>query len=457
MNIEQLIKQGESEKLEFKENFDRETIETVGAFSNTKGGIILIGISDKGVCKGITAGKNTIKKWLNEIFQATEPAVIPEIRIEKFRNKSIGVIEVKEFPLKPVSVKGKCFKRVGNANKVLTPKEISDFYLHSTGSSWDALICPQATLEDIDIKKVERYIEVANSTGRRKFKEKPIEALRKVKLIKDNKPTWACMLLFAKEPPLPQAKVHCGRFKAPSIIIDDNYIEGDLISQVDEVMSAIQKNISVRYEITGIRRKEIWDYPIPALRESVLNAICHRDYRENAEITIKIFDDYISIWNPGGLPIGTTLEDLFDPSHPSNPRNRLIAQVFYDIGEIEGYGTGIQRIINACKEAGLPIPEFKEVFGGFQVIFRKDIYTEEYLKSLGLNERQIKAVMYVKEKGSISNQIYTEINNTTKRTASRDLTLLVSKGIFKKEGVTGKGTLYFLRSQIEDKGDIKGT
>jgi len=444
MNIEQLIKQEESEKLEFKENFDRETIETVGAFSNTRGGIILIGVSDKGVCKGINVGKNTIKKWLNEIFQATEPAVIPEIKIEKFKNKNIGIIEVKEFPLKPVSVKGKCFKRVGNANKVLTPKEISDLYLHSTGSSWDALICPQATLEDIDIKKVERYIEVANSTGRRKFKEKPIEALKKVKLIKDNKPTWACMLLFAKEPPLPQAKVHCGRFKTPSIIIDDNYIEGDLISQVDEVMSAIQKNINVRYEITGIRRKEIWDYPISALREAVLNAICHRDYRELSEITIKIFDDYISIWNPGGLPIGTTLEDIFDPAHHSNPRNALIAQVFYDIGEIERYGSGIQRIIEDCKNAGLPIPEFKEAFGGFQVIFRKDIYTEEYLRSLGLNERQIKAVMYVKEKGRITNKEYRTLNNTSNKTAYLELINLTEKGVFETQG-TGRETFYTLR------------
>ena len=226
--------------------------------------------------------------------------------------------------------------------------------------------------------------------------------------------------------------------------IDDNYIEGDLISQVDEVMSAIQKNINVRYEITGIRRKEIWDYPISALREAVLNAICHRDYRELSEITIKIFDDYISIWNPGGLPIGTTLEDIFDPAHHSNPRNALIAQVFYDIGEIERYGSGIQRIIEDCKNAGLPIPEFKEAFGGFQVIFRKDIYTEEYLRSLGLNERQIKAVMYVKEKGRITNKEYRTLNNTSNKTAYLELINLTEKGVFETQG-TGRETFYTLR------------
>jgi ATP-dependent DNA helicase RecG len=316
--------------------------------------------------------------------------------------------------------------------------------MHSTGSSWDALVCPKATLEDIDIEKVKNYIERANSCRRRRFKGRPLDILKKIELIKDNKPTWACVLLFAKEPKLLQAKVHCGRFKTPSTIIDDNYIKGDLISQVEDTLSAVQKNLSVRYEIKKLVREEIWDYPLSALREAILNAICHRDYRELSEITIKIFDDYISIWSPGELPIGTTIEDLFDPSHQSNPRNTLITQVFYDIGEIERYGSGIQRMMEDCQKAGLPVPEFKEAFGGFQVIFRKDIYTEEYLRSLGLNERQIRAVIYVKERGKINNSEYQKLNNISKRSATYDLQELIKKKIFTKVGTRGGGTHYTL-------------
>lgn len=96
-------------------------------------------------------------------------------------------------------------------------------------------------------------------------------------------------------------------------------------------------------------------------------------------------------------------------------RSELIAQIFYDIGYIEKYGSGTIKIIDLCKQSGLPFPEFKEAFGGFSVIFRKDVYTEEYLRNLGLNERQIKAVMYVKEKGRITNKEYQEINHISRQ------------------------------------------
>lgn len=450
MNINDLLKQKESENLEFKLSFDKEAIETVGAFSNTDGGTILIGVSDDGEIKGLHVGKDTVRKWLNEICQATEPAIIPEIRIIDSGGKKIGLIEIKEFPLKPVAVKGKSFKRIADSNKTLASKEIADLHLHSTGSSWDAITCLQAGIKDLNMEILQNYIDRANLSGRRRFAEKPLDVLKKIELIKKELPTWASLLLFSKNPQrfLGQARIHCGRFKTASTIIDDNYIEGGLISQVERALSSIQKNMSVRYEIEGLVRKEIWDYPILALREAILNSVCHRDYREISEITIKIFDDYISIWTPGGLPVGTTLKDLYDPDHPSNPRNRLIAQVFYDIGEIERYGSGIQRMIQSCLDAGLPPPEFKEVFGGFQVIFRKNIYSEKFLSGQDLNERQLHAVSYVKEYGEITNREYREITGTTRTTATRDLAGLVRKKIFVSRGKGKREVHYKLNDSI---------
>ena len=189
-------------------------------------------------------------------------------------------------------------------------------------------------------------------------------------------------------------------------------IETDLISQVDEVIKFITRHISVRYEFEGKpKRKEIWEYPLEALREAVINAVVHRDYSISSNVQVEIYDDRIEIWNPGGLLPGITVEDLYKKEHKSVTRNKLIAQIFYDIGYIEKYGSGTIKIINLCKQNGLPSPEFKEVFGGFSVIFRKDIYTEEYLHRVGLNERQIKAVMYAKEKGKITNREYQELNS----------------------------------------------
>jgi len=101
------------------------------------------------------------------------------------------------------------------------------------------------------------------------------------------------------------------------------------------------------------------------LREAINNAICHRDYGDVSDIQIKIFEDALQVWSPGGLPYNVTADDLFNPEHTSKPRNRLIAQIFYDMKLIERYGSGISRILDACREEGLPAPLFENFSGGF--------------------------------------------------------------------------------------------
>ncbi|MBI5096920.1 MAG: putative DNA binding domain-containing protein [Nitrospirae bacterium] len=443
-----LIGKGESENTEFKEKFDREAIETAVAFANTKGGIILIGVTDKAKVKGIQIGKETMNDWANQLSQSTEPRIIPEIEKVEIGGKSIGIIQIKEFPIKPVSVKGRCFRRVGTSNRMMTPQEISEMHIHSMGTSWDAFPAGDKTLGDIDLKRVEKYIKEANATGRRKIEDGPAEVLLKLEFIKDGKATWAAILTFGKEPqrPLLQSAVHCGKFRMDKTqIIDDLMVETDLIGQVEEVMKFVTRHISVRYEFEGKpRRKEVWEYPLEALREAIINAIVHRDYTAPSNVQVEIYDDRIEIWNSGRLLPWITIDDLYKKEHKSVIRNKLIAQVFYDIGYIEKYGSGTVRIVDLSKQHGLPAPEFKEVFGGFSVVFRKDIYTEEYLRNLGLNERQIKAVMYVKEKGSINlSSFKTIVADVSDKTLYRDLQELVSKRVLKELG-RKKGRRYEL-------------
>lgn len=462
--IVELIRKGESENTEFKENFDKETIETAAAFANTKGGVILIGFSDKGKVNGVQIGKETLKDWANQISQSTEPRIVPEIEQNEIEWRGVVIIRIKEFPIKPVSVRGRCFRRVGTSNRMMTPQEIAEMHIHSMGTSWDAFPAGDKTLEDIDLKKVEKYIREANATGRRKIEESPLEVLEKLELVKDGKATWAAILTFGKEPqrPLLQSAVHCGRFRIDKTqIIDDLMVETDLIDQVDEVMKFVTRSISVKYEFEGKpRRKEVWEYPLEALREAVINAVVHRDYTAPSNVQVEIYDDRIEIWNPGRLLPGITIDDLYKKEHKSVIRNRLIAQMFYDIGYIEKYGSGTIKIIDFCKQHGIPSPEFKEVFGGFSVVFRKDVYTEEYLRNLGLNERQIKAVMYVKERGKITNKEYQEICGIKKRQATDDLKELEDKVILERVGKTGKGTYYTFkerqRGETGAKGALKG-
>jgi len=457
-DLKKMIKGGETETVEFKASFDKETLETSVAFANTKGGIILTGVSDKGEIKGIQIGKETLKDWTNQISQSTEPRIIPEIEIDQIDGEKVAVIRIREFPIKPVSTKGRCFRRVKNSNRVMQPHEIGEMHFQSTGMSWDKLSVTNASLDDIDIEKIKKYIENSKDAGRRKISstEKPLQVLEKLELIKDGKPTWAAILLFHKHPQrfLSQAMIHCGKFKEETMVIDDRMIEGPVIEQIEEAMDFIRKNISVKFVMTGKpARGEVWDYPLEALREAVINAVCHRDYTAPSNTEVRIHDDELIVWNPGGLPLGLTVEDLYKP-HPSVLRNKGIGGIFYDMGLIEQWGSGIEKMRKACTKAGIPEPKFEE-HQGFRVIFRKDIYAEEYLQKLGLNERQIKAVMYVKEKGKITNKEYQVVWNISERTDTRDLSNLVSLGLFMQMGVTGKGTEYILTRHKDAKDAIK--
>lgn len=155
-----------------------------------------------------------------------------------------------------------------------------------------------------------------------------------------------------------------------------------------------------------------------------------------------MYDDKLIFWNEGQLPENWTIENLLR-KHASRPFNPDIANVLFRSGYIESWGRGTIKIITECKRAGLPEPIFTYDSSDISIEFRKNIYNEEYLQSLDLNERQIKAVLYIKEKGRITNKEYQEINNTSDRTASRDLENLHKLGIVKRVG-DKKGAYYEL-------------
>lgn len=459
--LRKLVDQDESEMLEFKESFDHETVETVGAFANTRGGIILIGVRSKGTITGTTITSETLKDWANQTSQVSEPTLIPDVQSMDIEGDTVVIITIKDYPLKPVAIRGRCYRRVGNSNRVMTPAEISEMHLQSMGTTWDATPCPNATLKDIESNNVNEYVSRAKNTGRRHFRddEDLPNLLQKLDIVHNNTPTWAAVLAFGKRPPM-QAKVKCGKIRGTSTIVDDFVVDVPIIMQVEAVMEYMRRVLTLSYSISGkAKRDEIWEYPLDAVREVVTNAVCHRDYSSPAQIQIKIFDDRLVIWNPGGLPFGMSIERLMDPNHNSIPRNKLIAMIFYDMGLIENYGSGIQRIFDKCHELGFPEPVFKELDGGFQVTLHKDIYNDAYLANLGLNGRQIKAILYVKEKGKITNMVYQSINNVSKRTATRDLDELISKALIVQIGKTGKGTHYKIkqRGQRGHKGVTKGS
>jgi ATP-dependent DNA helicase RecG len=149
---------------------------------------------------------------------------------------------------------------------------------------------------------------------------------------------------------------------------------------------------------------------------------------------------------PGKLPESLTVEQL-KIKHRSVPRNRLIADVFFMAGYIEAWGRGIDIMLEGCREYGFPEPIIAEEQDGISVILRKDIYTEDYLQSLQLNKRQIKALIFIKERGAITNALYQAVNSISKPVATKELSDLVSRNLIQREGTTGKGTRYVIAAK----------
>ncbi len=331
---------GENQQLEFKESFGKETAKTVAAFCNASGGTILIGVDKNGIIKGVTVTEEMLKEWVNIIKQATQPQIFPEISPVNIYGKTVVAVKVQEYPIKPISCKGKYFKRVGASNHLIPVDEMVEMQLYSINSSFDSFKVEQ-TLADLNMDLVVNFFGQLGNAGRITLHDNPVVNLKKIGLVKDGQLTFAALLLFGEH----QTNIHIGRFKTQDVIIDDIMIKSPLVVAVDEAMTFIKKSISLRYDFTGeLRRKETWQYPLPVIRELLLNAVIHKDYRNPTDIVIKIFDDHIQFINPGNLMGGLKPEYLLRGDYVAVHRNKLLAEAFYLRGDIEKFGTGFFRI-----------------------------------------------------------------------------------------------------------------
>ncbi len=331
----------------------------------------------------------------------------------------------------------------------LTGTALNEFLLRKSGKKWDEVIEPTATLADINEESVKIFLADAKKAGRIEEGEglSTTEILTNLRLIDEQvKLKRAALVLFGKNPGkfYNNCVVKIGRFgKDDTDLKFQEQAEGNIIQLLKEVPDLLNKKFLIKpIDFEGLQRIEKGEYPVAALREMLLNALVHRYYLGTV-IQIKVYDNRISIWNEGTLPEGMNLDSLKRP-HPSRPRNPLIADVCFKGGYIELWGRGTLKIINSCKEAWLPDPGIVEGDGGLFVTLFKDRYTEEQLRKMGLNERQVKAVLFVMENGSITNTKYVELFNMSRQTATRDLTELINKfKVLRREGV-GAGVIYYM-------------
>jgi len=358
-------------------------------------------------------------------------------------------IIVESYPY-PVNYKGQYHYRSGATKQELRGAALDKFLLQRKGKKWDGVPLP-----NISVAKLKQ--ETLDFFRKRALKSQRIEEdvltdsnellIENLQLIENAFLKRAAILLFHPNPEkfITGAFIKIGFFETDDDLKFQDEIHGNLFEQIEKAMDLLfTKYIKAEISYEGINRVEKYEYPKDAVREALLNAIAHKDYSGGVPIQISVYNDKIIFWNEGQLPENWTVENLLT-KHPSKPYNPDIANALFRSGYIESWGRGTLKMIKVCIDAGLPKPLYYYDMSGFFVEFRKDIFSEKYLKSLGLSDRQEKAIIFIKEKGKISNSEYQDLNNVSKSTATRDLSELVEKyEILKRAGDIGAGTIYVL-------------
>ncbi len=441
----------EGETVEWKRSVGewKEIVVAAAALASLRGGVICIGVEPTGEVSGVQIGKGTLEDLANKIAQNTSPRLVPSISSVKHDDKTVVIASIKESVGKPVYAFDRPYRRAGKTNQRLSQEEALNQFMVSRAMTWDQWVVSEATvMEDIDPALVRRFLNMARTERRWEVRDDtPVDqVLRQLGLLRDGKPTVAAILLFGRNPQrlLTQAMVRCARFKGVTEVhfLDMKVVQGSIIEQVEEAMAFAKRNIRMAAEIRELSRQERWEYPLGALREAIVNAICHRDYASTANVQIRIFDDRLEVWNPGELPEGMTVEDL-RREHESKPRNKLVANAFFLIKYVEQFGTGIRRILDDCRTQQLPEPDFQVKGHSFCATFRPGNIVVAPRKDVQLDRRQRNAIEHLKREGRISRRQYAKMTGVSDETAKRDLAKLVEDGILNVHRA-GRSTFYTL-------------
>ena len=455
-DIETLITHGEDQHVEFKASLRvREEIgETISAFANTHGGVILVGVSDTGEVLGVDIGKKTLEDVANWVKQNTDPPIYPDVTVPQRDGKEIIGISIQESDEKPVFFKDRVFQRVGKTNQRISASKIRELAKQERVKLyWDERICEGAGSVDMDEERMKWYLTRREEIRKvKKPEEMDLERLLiNIKAASEVhgrvKPTNAGVLFFARNPQrfVLQSQLRLARFAGKKLtrdFLDRADCFGALWEVLEQAEDFIRKNTRLfgfRTEFS-FRRIDKPEYPLSAIREGIINALIHRSYEEPADTRVLIFDDRMEIVNPGPFPKGVTPEN---PRHV--PVNPVLCQLMYDVGFIEKYGTGIYMMKELCEEYGIPKPEYEISERETKLVLRTGgkavILSEIERLGIALNERQGKALRYAFREGFITNKIYREINGISHEMANREISQLVKLGLLAVRG-RGKATRY---------------
>lgn len=415
----------ETRILEFKETVTNTFLKTVSAFSNYDGGEILFGVDDDGNIKGLSDVKQACLDIENKINDSISPQ--PNYTLEIQNNEKTIKLSVKSGLQKPYLYKSKAYKRNDTARIEVDTLEFSRLVLEGKNIRFEELPC----------KDQELSFKILQS----KLKEN-------IQIETFNKDTLKTLNLYDDVN---------GFNNAAGLLADKNHFPGLDIVKFGEDISIIQKRITFentsvldiyekalsvfrdyyQYEvIQGADRKRVEKIPEASFREAIANALIHRVWDVDSQIRVSMFDDRIEIVSPGGLPSGIT-EDEYLSGKLSVLRNRNLANVFYRLGFVEIFGTGITRIKQIYSEASVK-PSFEVSENATQIVL--PIYEEN--ANLTEDEKVVYKFLsknIMKSMSEIAPYISFGKSKTTKLLKDME-----QKGVITIEG-KGKGTKYRIK------------
>ncbi len=429
----------ENEYVELKRELTKEIKKEIIAFSNTNGGTIYVGIDDKGKIIGLNNPEQDLETISGMIREGIKPdlTLLTKIYIEMIENKNILVIKVSVGLNKPYYLSDKGMKpngvfiRHGNNSTPTTDENIKKMLLESNYSSFEKSI---SKIQALDLNYTYDIFEKKGL----KIDETKKKTLNIINL--DNLYTNLALLLSNECPFTIKCAIYNGVDKTE--FKDRKEFGGSVLKQMTDVFEYLDMFNRTSGKIIGLDRIDIKDYPDYALRETILNAIIHRDYNFSGSILIHLFDDRIEVLSLGGLVKGLSLDDIL--MGVSEPRNPDLANIFFRLKYVESFGTGINRIIKSYDKSN-KLPQLKDSENGFLVILPNINYVKNRQNNNENYYSQEEIILdYINKYRSITRTITENILKVKRTRANNILNDMLNNNLIKKEGI-GKNTKYVLK------------
>jgi ATP-dependent DNA helicase RecG len=451
------LKNGQSARLAFLAKPDARMIaENLVAFANTDGGTVVMGLSEDGR-PGSRLDADALTKALREADTLCSPSIVTGNwePVEMDDGHVVYAVRVPRSIELHALTDGRVLMREELKNRPLGGQEILKLASAKSTGDFESEPVPGASKDDLSRVMIDEYMEKRAERTKRPYNGKIDDLLREIGAIDNaDRPTVSGVMLFSEYPQhwLPQCGIVFAKFvgKTPR---GENGLAGytrreELVGSLPRLIEAtwnlIWSEMAVSAVVKGLEREESYEYPKFAVREAIVNAICHRDYRlKGRRIEVRMYSDRLEVISPGGLPGFITIDNIVDEHFSRNPR---IVNGLFQWGYIEELGLGIDRMMEEMEEAGHRPPMFDARPYSFSVTLsnsREKPSTPDWVRNT--NHRQARALQYIRDHGSITNREYRNLcQGVSAETLRLDLADMVERGILLKVG-SKKGTYYILK------------